>query len=268
MPVELARPNFALVRQADWRSLLRLSGEAHEIADALERRQHVSVAISRLTGACATNLFEIRFKPSDEGFAAISDYELTGTLAGKESLLRPYITEGLAATDPAVASFVASKKVVGQSAEFASRYDWEASAQYQRIRRPAGIDHQVYANLHVGRRLFGFGLHRATGEKAFDARELQCVEALMRLSPHAFGLADSPVGAAYRGSPAASEATLPQRLRPVLSALLSGDGSKQIAMNLGLSRHTVLEYTKQIYRRLGVHGRGELMALFVERRRS
>ena len=62
--------------------------------------------------------------------------------------------------------------------------------------------------------------------------------------------------------PAGAEDLLP-RMRQTLEHLLAGDSEKQIAVRLGLSRHTVHVYVKGLYKRLGVSSRGELMAKFV-----
>ena len=43
------------------------------------------------------------------------------------------------------------------------------------------------------------------------------------------------------------------------SALLDGDAEKQVATKLGLSRHTVHQYVKLLYRELQVSSRGELL---------
>jgi DNA-binding CsgD family transcriptional regulator len=56
---------------------------------------------------------------------------------------------------------------------------------------------------------------------------------------------------------------LSRRLRQTLDRLLAGDGEKQIAGHLGLSRHTVHVYIKALYRCFGVNSRGELLARFV-----
>lgn len=58
---------------------------------------------------------------------------------------------------------------------------------------------------------------------------------------------------------------LPPRLRRVLAHLLQGESEKQVAARLELSPHTVHEYVKQLYRRLGVSSRSELMARWVVR---
>lgn len=53
---------------------------------------------------------------------------------------------------------------------------------------------------------------------------------------------------------------LPPRLQQTLHELLSGSAEKQIAMKLGLSRHTVHNYVKALHKRFDVSSRGELMA--------
>ena len=47
--------------------------------------------------------------------------------------------------------------------------------------------------------------------------------------------------------------------------MLHGASEKAIASQLGLSRHTVHDYVKQIYRRFDVSSRAELLARFIPR---
>ena len=49
----------------------------------------------------------------------------------------------------------------------------------------------------------------------------------------------------------------------VLFLLLSGHTEKEIATNLSLSRHTIHNHTKRIYRAFGVHSRADLMTKFI-----
>ena len=65
------------------------------------------------------------------------------------------------------------------------------------------------------------------------------------------------------GRPAAVGEGLPPRMRQTLERLLAGDGEKQIAARLGVSRHTVHVYVKGLYRHYDVCSRGELLARFV-----
>ncbi len=54
---------------------------------------------------------------------------------------------------------------------------------------------------------------------------------------------------------------LPNRQRQILDGLLSGEGEKQLAQELGLSVHTVHSYIRRLYRRFGVSSRAELFAV-------
>ena len=56
-------------------------------------------------------------------------------------------------------------------------------------------------------------------------------------------------------------AHLTERQREVARRMLQGRSAKQIARTLGLSTHTVYGYSKAMYRKLGVSGRMELVAL-------
>jgi DNA-binding CsgD family transcriptional regulator len=58
---------------------------------------------------------------------------------------------------------------------------------------------------------------------------------------------------------------LSRRQRQTLEFLLTGDGEKQIAARLSISRHTVHVYVKSLYKRFGVSSRGELLAKWVRR---
>jgi DNA-binding NarL/FixJ family response regulator len=60
--------------------------------------------------------------------------------------------------------------------------------------------------------------------------------------------------------PASEDAfgSLPPRYARVLRHLLAGGSEKEIARDLGLSRHTIHEYVKAIYRHVGVGSRAQL----------
>jgi DNA-binding CsgD family transcriptional regulator len=56
---------------------------------------------------------------------------------------------------------------------------------------------------------------------------------------------------------------LSPRERQTLAWLLGGDGEKQVARAMGLSRHTVHAYVKSVYRHFQVDSRPALLAQFV-----
>ena len=54
--------------------------------------------------------------------------------------------------------------------------------------------------------------------------------------------------------------SLSPRMRDTLQLLLAGDSEKEVAAKLKLSPHTVHIHVKNVYKRLSVCSRGELMA--------
>jgi DNA-binding CsgD family transcriptional regulator len=65
--------------------------------------------------------------------------------------------------------------------------------------------------------------------------------------------------------PTMASVGLTPRQRETLAYLATGASEKQVAQAMGISVHTVHIHAKQIYRRLNVSSRGELMAaVFLE----
>lgn len=73
------------------------------------------------------------------------------------------------------------------------------------------------------------------------------------------GTAEQP---ARDGMEILSKTGLPKRQREVLELLLQGASLKEIASTLRISRHTVNDYSKSLYRHFEVSGRAELAAIF------
>jgi DNA-binding CsgD family transcriptional regulator len=70
----------------------------------------------------------------------------------------------------------------------------------------------------------------------------------------------------FRGGDVFDRYRLTTRQKDVLRLLLCGDSEKEIAGQLHRSLHTIHGHVKQIYRIFDVQNRGELMAMFVDRR--
>jgi DNA-binding CsgD family transcriptional regulator len=139
---------------------------------------------------------------------------------------------------------------------------WYRSAEFQDGHRLWGMD-DLLASCHRTSRppwLCGFLLVRPLGERRHGERERR----LVHLFHHELS---RYVGTALALEDGGAVDALPPRLRQTLECLLEGDGEKQAALRLGLSRHTVHEYVTALYRRLGVSSRPELMALCLRRRR-
>src|SRR5262249_28788153 len=138
---------------------------------------------------------------------------------------------------------------------------WYASADYE-LQLTLGANHLLICYQAIPgspNEFSGFQLHRAARRRDFGARdrviarETHAALALLIGGPFARFADPSPLEPAPRA-------------RQVLGCLLEGDGDKQIAARLKLSKFTVNQYTKLIYRRFGVGSRPELLALWVRRK--
>jgi DNA-binding NarL/FixJ family response regulator len=81
----------------------------------------------------------------------------------------------------------------------------------------------------------------------------------------AFELVAPLVGGSLARFSEPSPKDLGRQTRRVLRCLLEGDGDKQIAVRMNLSRYTINQYTKLIYKHFNVKGRTELMARWIRR---
>jgi DNA-binding CsgD family transcriptional regulator len=137
---------------------------------------------------------------------------------------------------------------------------WYRSGEFQEINRQVMVDDLLVSGFWrpVSPFLFSLGLYRSLGEKRHGERERRLVHLFHHeLSRH--------IGRALALEHGGAVALLPRRLRQTLDCLLEGDSEKQVAARLGLSRHTVHEYVKALYRRLGVASRAELMVQYLRR---
>jgi DNA-binding NarL/FixJ family response regulator len=139
--------------------------------------------------------------------------------------------------------------------------EWLRTWEFQNISEPMGTDHYLWCYRSLPRAAGQHGvavLARALGRRDFSARDKALVRA-------AHALVAPLVGGPLAGFGEPSPAELPPRVRQVLRCFLEGDGDKQVAARLGLSRHTVNQYAKAIFRHFGVTTRTELLARWVRR---
>lgn len=134
---------------------------------------------------------------------------------------------------------------------------WRRSAEFNEDRAPLdqddtliGIDWPT-----AGPAARVFSLNRALNDPPFNDRERRLVRLFLR-EAHLLS------GTVLNHDEAGPIAALSPRLRAVADALAEGDAEKQVALRLGVSRHTVHDYVKDLYRRCGVTSRGELLAYY------
>jgi DNA-binding CsgD family transcriptional regulator len=139
--------------------------------------------------------------------------------------------------------------------------DWYRSEAFDVIHRTAGTDATLHSFLPVPQThgdYSGMILNRALRRRGFDERE-------QRLVAFAHAELTPSIGRSLARFDEPRPSDLAPRVRAVLRCVLEGDGDKQIAGRLNLSRHTVNQYLKTLYRHFGVCGRGELLARWIRR---
>jgi DNA-binding CsgD family transcriptional regulator len=131
---------------------------------------------------------------------------------------------------------------------------WYRSVQCEGLHRPAGIDHCIASLFELSRgRALLLGIHRAAKEPDFSTRELNLVHLFQTELGRLIGAVLVSADDAF------SPSRLAPRVRETLSCLLEGDGEKQAASRMGLSRETVHQYVKALYRHYQVASRPELL---------
>ncbi len=139
--------------------------------------------------------------------------------------------------------------------------DWYTTWDWENVLGVMGIDNSMWCfrsmeGMHD--RFHGVVICRAFGDPDFTGREKALVTEAQRLI-------GPLVGKELAGFLEPSPSDLPPRVRQVLRCLLEGDGDKQVAARLGISRYTVNEYVKTIFGHFGVVTRTELLARWLRR---
>jgi DNA-binding CsgD family transcriptional regulator len=251
------------VRDSDYRALMKLAGETAELPqDVNARRKHLIGGLCSIVGGSMANSFEFR----TSGPGGIGKFETHVSVGMSESAAKPirdFLDRGTT-VDPTIPHLMTlrSPQWCVTRQQFVTDAEWYRSDHYFECRAPIGSDFQLYSKLNLkdGTPL-AVGIHRGSRDRQFGQRECDIVN-----------LFHSECGGLYGGAldkPALDPriSQLPPRVQRVLKELTSsGDGEKQIALRLGLSRHTVHEYVKVLYEKLGVTSRAELMSVFASNR--
>jgi DNA-binding CsgD family transcriptional regulator len=260
-------------------ALLRLSAEVAELpADPIARRRHALEGLRRILGAAAGVCFE---RPRHNPRAwAIPDsiIHVGGTREGDAACTRALLNgDAPLPVDPS-ALRPSPMPYSALRSQLIDDGAWYASDHYRLVMMPMGCNDSLYSCVPLpdGTQLC-IGLHRAAGEKPFTQRHCKLVDLFHASCGRLYYVPECEAEAEPAGDDEASAdepdgadreiEALPPRLQAVLKLLLVGDGEKQVAFKLDLSKHTVHTYAKEIYRKLGVSSRGELLAKFIRRSR-
>jgi DNA-binding CsgD family transcriptional regulator len=138
--------------------------------------------------------------------------------------------------------------------------DWYGSQEFNEYNRSWMVDDMIMSQTMFGDppTLLGFTISGDLSRERFSRGERRLIRMFhLEIAGH--------IGSSLAREPDHPLPDLPPRLKETLECLLEGDSEKQAARRLGLSRHTVHQYVQDLYRRLGVGTRAELMALCLRR---
>jgi DNA-binding CsgD family transcriptional regulator len=257
----MARSNA--LRLTDVRDAMRLVGECRDLgrdtpawlAHALEGLRHLlgaNIVIAGISGIGGFRLMsQIRLVVSTGWDSPAQERAAMEYLASEAHLHDPSFErfQALGTPDVTIPPLrLISRKVFGAS-------------EYHAVRIGMGIEDFLFSQRTMpnGSASFSFSPQRPPREPYFDARDCK----LLRLFHDEMNRLVGTVLADGRADPLAD---LPPRARQTLAFLLTGDSEKQVALRMGISRHTVHEYTGALYRHFGVNTRAELLAYCLQRR--
>jgi DNA-binding CsgD family transcriptional regulator len=244
------------LRWGQVRELVRLVGEAEQLpVSGGVRRQHTLEGLAAILGSPAA--IAVVAAPGSDGTPE-RDLMLEATFSGLESSTSPpfaILQVAGCGFNPAIQGMYAmagespiGTPVVAAEDELVDPKRWRDSPYFVDFVRPADLDHFLIPARWVppeGAGHFG-GFFRCRGDRGFDERDRNLLELFVLEAAHLLW--------------PETTIALPRRLRETLDRLLRGMSAKQVARDLGLSVHTVNEYIGELYRRYGVHSRGELYA--------
>lgn len=245
------------LRLADVRTAFRLVGECRDFGhDPTAWNGHLVRRLSALFGCYMTNTFVATHPVGGVLSGAVLLADDWPDSDGYQWWLEFIRQEGYRELPSACAfSRPFTEITTARREEIIPNHEWRNSAERNEIRGPCGQDEFIYSAAPVAGapgRFLGMSLNRELKERQFTARERDIV-ALVHEEIAAL------IGTRLVLDPNELVAGLTPRLRQVLNGLLEGDTEPQLALRLGLSRHTVHEYVGTLYRRFGVRARTALL---------
>jgi len=245
---------------ADARRLLQISGETRELGDDPARwRMHAISELCKLLKASVGMSTHARnFMPGQYPLPLIMvSHGWRGQT--EEMLFHHYMTDPELPQEPGIVAVVARKGQdhVHTRTQLVKDRDWYANRLTNELRIPADIDHFLISCRWLGDgELDQLIFHRPPGAPDFSDRERTLVGLFHDELKRTWMLQRERVRRAT---------ALPPYLLRVAERLMAGRSEKEAAHDLGLSRHTVHQYVKELHRRTGAASRGELLARLLPR---
>ena len=257
--------NYGSVRMQQVERVLRLVAEARE-CEPRERRLHLIGGLLKIVGGrFATVLNVSDFRAGGRGRP--SDIVIAGCDESIERLFSLYHSEG-ANINPVLARLMEMRRTddivvrVARRRDVTDDADWYGTTFVEEHLRAADLDDGICAVRYwaTAGTVRGFAMVRGRGDRPFEPEDAALVHVLKTA-------ADDLLDGDVPGWPRPQRPLTPRETR-VLQLLLGGQNEKQFAECLGLSVHTIHQYTKAVFRAFGVSGRAQLMAMFISAHRA
>lgn len=259
-PRTASNDNASALETDDLRLLLRLSNHLHALpTDRIARTRAFLEAICELVDADVAICSQLNdFCPEasmpshvwglDHGFKEEERGAFFASLRDVKANMHPVID----ATRPYY-----DRPTAFRREDLLSDDAWYGSDFFKLYATPAGVDHIISPVYPLGttKAVIGTGVMRRHGRPRFSDRE----QVLMFAFNAELGWFYESI-AAPPGRPSPDATRLPPRVARTLEHLLAGQSEKEVARTIGVTRETVHQYVKEIYKHFGVRSRAELLA--------
>ncbi len=245
-----------LVRAADAAEIVQLAHDLQDMPlDIAVRDAHLLRSLCAIFSCRVTFLAIVRVQ--ENGLLSFLHHAMGGDLDPDGArYLHAYAHESHV-QDPLarVLAQCPSDARIYRRVEIINDSNWYRLNHYNEVAKIMGIDDRMYACFPFDRDngIVGVGLHRSVDSARFGRREVNTARLLAAPLIGLARLATQPL-------PSPPAEALTPRLRDVLWRFQLGDSEKQAAAALGIRLSTLHGYAKELYRRMGVSSRSELLA--------
>jgi DNA-binding CsgD family transcriptional regulator len=238
------------------RAVFRLFHECCELGDDfITWRRHANEGIAKLIGGFQgfNGVMPLPIDPSDIKVLVYVPHGLSDPKFERQWV--QYVSAGDLRNDPITPEIIRlSNRWFSRTREqLCDTKSWYRSEYFNEFRRPMRSDDTIYSQVIISSSKVAahIGFTRELGDRPFNDRHRRILSLFMHELGHLWRSADQTAAQDHG-------AGLSPRLIEVLDRLHTGDGEKQIALRIGLSRGTVHKYVTALYRRFGASSRPEL----------
>ena len=249
----------SMISERDVRAIVRLLGEVSgQMTDIPSRKRLLMTRLSDLVDADAW-IWSVSRDGADAGPPMPVNFLQSGFDERAVGLIMEATQDQdcpAPDTEPWMSQIVRGEHITRVRRDMIEDEPWYGSDSFRLYQQSVGIDDYLCSVFPLDEGMFStVGFHRKVEREPFTPRERRLTHIVVSEVPwlHWAGVPQDPGERVPELTP---------RLRTVFGLLLEGWSRKQIADHLGLSIHTVAEYTKGVYRHFEVNGQVALISRF------